>query len=781
MWNLTQIKAVNIVSFHQLDMSVEQEVATLIFGQNLDNDNQKANGSGKSSLIEAIAFGITGETLRKVKTDEIINDEYDDARVVLSFSNDYLNEDFVIDRTISRNKSQSVHCTVNGKEVVQASVLDYNKYILEKIGLTKDDIYANYILCRNKYKSFFDSSDKDKKEIINRFSNGILVDESIERLQEDINEAHAGLLVEENNYSKATGKLDAVIDQIAVAIEKKDEFERNKEANIKSLQEVIVNKRNEITSLKEKVESAKKRFELIDGIGAEIEDIERSDKAFSESYEAVRKLFDGAGIEWKERYSDELSSLSYSFSSSERELRRMKSAQDELSKKLDAAEKAYDTTLAKYKQQLNKVKADNQSDEESIEAIRKEIEAINALIDENNDKVIRKNNEEIAKYQKLLAEAENLLHGTVVCPKCQHRFSLKTDKPVKEIEADASNCESQIDKLDGENHKIREKNEQLAADERRKLDEINSIRKDIQVRNHDVDEFYGIHLSMRNNADAAKKDLENSMSAVKDMELRMDEFRGKIDNMRKRMFDDAFNVIDSRLDAGENFIKNTKDNISHAEGVIESYRERIKELENSKASDVMVSLEEAKKNYEKELAKASEKRDKVMVEYNALKQQEVHFTAFKTHLANTKIDAISAVTNEYLERIGSDLRVVLEGFKVLKSGKIRDKITVNILRNGVDCGSIEKLSAGEKTRICLASIIALQHLTNSACENGKGLDLIIADEILDASDIDGLMSYCEAINHLRKTAFIITQNAIAENYQHRLVVTKKNGVSTINS
>ena len=168
-----------------------------------------------------------------------------------------------------------------------------------------------------------------------------------------------------------------------------------------------------------------------------------------------------------------------------------------------------------------------------------------------------------------------------------------------------------------------------------------------------------------------------------------------------------------------------------------------------------------------------------MAEFNALKQQEAHFIAFKTHLANTKIDAISAVTNEYLERIGSDLRVVLEGFRILKSGKLRDKITVNILRNGVDCGSIEKLSAGEKTRICLASIIALQHLTNTSCDNGKGLDLIIADEILDASDIDGLMSYCEAINHLQITAFIITQNAIAENYPYKLVVTKKNGISTI--
>ena len=50
-------------------------------------------------------------------------------------------------------------------KTIQPSVLDYNRFILEEIGLSKDDIYSNYILCRNKYKSFFDSSDKDKKEL----------------------------------------------------------------------------------------------------------------------------------------------------------------------------------------------------------------------------------------------------------------------------------------------------------------------------------------------------------------------------------------------------------------------------------------------------------------------------------------------------------------------------------------------------------------------------------------------------------------------------------------
>ncbi len=62
---------------------------TLIFGNNMDNDSQGSNGSGKSAMLEAIAIGITGETLRRIKMDEIINDAEDEATVSLLFQKQY--------------------------------------------------------------------------------------------------------------------------------------------------------------------------------------------------------------------------------------------------------------------------------------------------------------------------------------------------------------------------------------------------------------------------------------------------------------------------------------------------------------------------------------------------------------------------------------------------------------------------------------------------------------------------------------------------------------------
>ena len=86
MWKLTHVSASNFVSFKELDLELTQGVATLLYGINKDNENQKNNGTGKSSLLEIIAFGITGDSIKKVpNTNDIINNYEEEASVCLSF------------------------------------------------------------------------------------------------------------------------------------------------------------------------------------------------------------------------------------------------------------------------------------------------------------------------------------------------------------------------------------------------------------------------------------------------------------------------------------------------------------------------------------------------------------------------------------------------------------------------------------------------------------------------------------------------------------------------
>ena len=162
-----------------------------------------------------------------------------------------------------------------------------------------------------------------------------------------------------------------------------------------------------------------------------------------------------------------------------------------------------------------------------------------------------------------------------------------------------------------------------------------------------------------------------------------------------------------------------------------------------------------------------------------MKEQEQNFIHFKTYLANTKIEALSKITNEFLENIGSDIRVCFSGYTYLKSGKVREKISVSLIRAGVDCGSFGKFSAGESARVNLATILAMQKLINSNCDLDKGLDLLVLDEILEAVDESGLAHMFEALNNLGITTLIVSHGNIAESYPHKIQIIKENGESRI--
>ena len=79
----------------------------------------------------------------------------------------------------------------------------------------------------------------------------------------------------------------------------------------------------------------------------------------------------------------------------------------------------------------------------------------------------------------------------------------------------------------------------------------------------------------------------------------------------------------------------------------------------------------------------------------------------------------------------------------------------------------------------MANILAMQKLTNLNCEEGKGLDLLVLDEILEATDETGLASIFDSLNSLQLTSLVVSHGNVAENYPHKLIINKKNDVSFI--
>lgn len=770
MWQLIRLAATNICSFEQLDYSPLQNQATLVFGNNLDNESQNSNGSGKSALIEALAIGVMGEPLRKVNVDEIINDRFDTATVSTTLSNNVLGQQMTVNRKLSRKNPQEIQILVkyreaNEEEIKQATISDYNKYVLETIGLSKDDILRNFILTARKYQSFLSSSDKDKKEIINRFSNGIMVDESIAALHADMGPIQEELLSAERKVSECSGRVSALTEEIYKAVDELESRTLNRQNRIKEIQELIADKRNQIRLNNEQITAIDKFLVDLDGLDAQMQDIEQSEMDSVAAYAVIKERFAVLDLPAISDFDNKIANEQQNLCDVNKALQQYQLQSDACIKEMRELENAL--TIIEQSNTKRLVEIDNQDQtlNEEIQQLRQQ--AMN-LRDESSALAQRRN-----KINLMAAELEKQLAGVIECPKCHYEFTLQSDIDVKEARAELNACTNDLTDVE---RKIKDATE--------KYDEC--IEKGKAKRNEQSELDESRH-SLQTTLNTAKTKLLSAQDkqatiaqSIESAKNKLNSIQDSISGMRKRMFDEVFDTIDSVVKKNEQRIDNIDGNIAMANGRISAYEEQIKELENADDNELLSNLKASKAKYESDLLKEIAAKEIIEASLNKLKIQESTFIEFKTYLANSKIEAISQITNNFLETIGSDIRVALSGYTILKSGKVRDRISVSLIRDGIDCGSFDKFSAGEKCRVELASVLALHKLSNVNCEEGKGLNLLVIDEILDCTDETGLANVFKALNDTQVTALVVSHGNIAENYPNRLVVTKQNGISVIN-
>lgn len=790
MWKLIEIQIENIVSFHHAELNIEQGVATLIFGKNEDNAAQPCNGSGKSSLVEAISFAITGEQLRKVKSiEEIINDQEDKASVFVRLINDYDGSIFTIERIISRNSPQNIFChkydsdgvEIETDKTIQPSVNEYNKFILNELGVSKDDFYNFYILCDNKFESFFDCSDKNKKEIINRFSNGVIIDESIERLQEDLVPAQEDLAQKQSKVTNIEGSISAIETELVHADEKKAQAKEDRQKQIEYLDWKISQCRTDINIQNTNIGLAEGRLKILQDVRGRISEMENcQDMSLFEAYEHIRTIFEDNDLGSLQDYYELSSQLKYQLADAVKKVEEQQQLIDEWDidvEQLKSNHKACSDLFAKH---LKENARQDEDAENRKKAIEKELKAIDAKII-SLEKSFKANKACRSELETMIARNAALMQGVIVCPNCQHEFFLNSGESIESVRSELKQQREELEKKKAEYDALDKEWKEADFQEVNKEDEIDAIDKDIKARNAELKkEEYALDQLNRqlNSAQSKAQNLKRDLVAL---ETRVGSIEGKIDVLRDRMFGEVHTILDNRVATGNSYIAQSKDTITFIEGQIAQYRASKQTLIEAPETDFEASLVKSLNEYKKSLKTAKNDVDEAQEKFDELKKQELHFVSFKSFLARKKIDALSLIVNDFLEKIGSDIRLRLEGFTMTKTGKLRDKISVQVMRDGIDCGSYHKFSGGEKARLNLACILSLHTLTNSNCEDGKGLDFIIIDELLDKSDEVGMATYCEALNKLKQTALLITQGGVAEGYPHKLLITKRQGVSTLNN
>lgn len=773
MWKLNKITAENICSFSNLHYVLDQGVTTLVFGKNLDNDSQGSNGSGKSALIECIATGITGSPLRKVKNEEIINDAADECTIQLEFFNDTSDEVFTILRRILRKGGSTVECRIEreGKavttdEAVCPGIDAYNKYILEKLGITKDELYNNYLLCRHKYQDFLSSSDKDKKEIINRFSNASLVDIAMEKVLEDKKPVDEALRKAELEVAGLDGRIEMLAEQILKEEDSAQEKARTKAQRLADMEKSIAGKRSLIRDCNEEMEILKASYQGIEKADKQMQELENGESSIGECLKEVTALLSplqcGSLSDWNGIITDKKGRIE----KLNGELSVWDTALEEAEKKLQEVTRMRSSLLEEYRAFYENFKVKSDGYDKELKRLDNEITVLTGRITELG--------KQRATLTSSIENLKNKLAGTITCPACRHQFILSDESfDVQAARKQVEDSETEKGKLDN-----------LLADCRKQSESIEESEKDIRTSKRALagqNTAWEEKLRQSEKSGREALGMQEDASQGKERILRsINAMQTELDGIRRKLFDEAFSFLDDAYRNVKRESDNRKEDIKAAESAILVLENTIKELKESSDGDILVSLKASLKEYRKRSSAAVAALDKLEKQSGELMRQAEVFSQFKSYLANSKIAALAQVTNEFLESIGSDIRLQLSGFTTLKSGKVREKISVSLLRSGMDCGSFDKFSEGEKCRVNLATILAMQKLVNGNCEGDKGLGLIVLDEILSPVDEDGLASMFGALNKSGITALVVSHGNISESYPYKLIINKQDGKSYIN-
>lgn len=238
----------NFLSFRELKYDF-QTGPVLIVGENRTDEGQENNGSGKTSIQSAIEMCVLDYTSRKkVRSADLIRRGEKKAELILSLKCSVRGEILTIRRVLNFKGSNELYLTLNEKPVSFATINDGDSFIIEWIGISKEDISNYYIVNKERFQSFFSSSNTQKLQLIGRFSNTSFMELVEKEMKEGVESVKKEIEAVEAERLRTEGSIETI--KAEIENEDSDTFEAEKKVKISSFNEHIEGLRNRIVDFK---------------------------------------------------------------------------------------------------------------------------------------------------------------------------------------------------------------------------------------------------------------------------------------------------------------------------------------------------------------------------------------------------------------------------------------------------------------------------------------------------------------------------------------------------
>lgn len=392
-----------------------------------------------------------------------------------------------------------------------------------------------------------------------------------------------------------------------------------------------------------------------------------------------------------------------------------------------------------------------------------------------------------------------------------------TEEELKELSEKISEAEEEIGEIDGNLDKwkkaVKTREEQIQAIT---VEDTTQLKKDRKKLKEEMEELDSELSENKRTEKRLKAELEDTITCPKCSHefIHESELELSVEDTKSLLAEASSEIKKQtkKYEAKETKLKNLNKKIKEAEraeelvGEIEEEKSTYERKIKNKTQDRSDLLEKiAKWETEKKAIKKRKKDDKLLnglnqrigecdTEIEKLTKQLLPISeemdtikfwqfnmgrsGFQTYLANKAIKILEGSTNYFLEKMKIDYRVMINPFTILKSGEVREKIDCFISDNGIDAKNFLAYSGGERQRVTLAGILAIQRLINLSL-NGKGINMLLLDESLGNIDSMGTMEIVRILEKLEITVMLITQNVEDSSiFQNSIQVVKREGVST---
>lgn len=164
---IQKIEIINYGPFygkHEFDFS--NRGLTLVAGNNLDEPRMDSNGSGKSSIFDALDWGLFGKVPRGDHVDSVINEQAKkDCAVSVSLISD-TGANILIERGRGRNTTLSLQ--VDGVNHTALDIKETQAKIEQILGLDREVFHAAVLFAQTDLQHYADSSDNERMDTLTR-------------------------------------------------------------------------------------------------------------------------------------------------------------------------------------------------------------------------------------------------------------------------------------------------------------------------------------------------------------------------------------------------------------------------------------------------------------------------------------------------------------------------------------------------------------------------------------------------------------------------------------